>query len=191
GRALARPGASPRARAGIADDPSQGGRGDHPARGAKRADGPGRLRSGARARQGRGGLRGPHRRVPPPRSRAQGPLPLGVVAERVLALLPHYLPAGGRHRENYSRQPRVDSMHKCAYSRLETRHWICRCGVLHDDYAITIPEEGPDEGRFVTTGMDALGRVLVVVYTWRENRVRIISARAATSRERRQHERTR
>jgi len=63
--------------------------------------------------------------------------------------------------------------------------------VLHDDYAITIPEEGPDEGRFVTTGMDALGRVLVVVYTWRENRVRIISARAATSRERRQHERTR
>jgi len=63
--------------------------------------------------------------------------------------------------------------------------------VLHDDYAITIPEQGPDEGRFVTTGMDALGRVLVVVYTWRENRVRIISARAATSRERRQYERTR
>ena len=63
--------------------------------------------------------------------------------------------------------------------------------VLHDDYAITIPEEGPDEGRFVTTGMDALGRVLVVVYTWRGNRVRIISARAATSRERRQYERTR
>ena len=63
--------------------------------------------------------------------------------------------------------------------------------VLHDGYAITIPEEGPDEGRFVTTGMDALGRVLVVVYTWRENRVRIISARAATSRERRQYERTR
>ena len=63
--------------------------------------------------------------------------------------------------------------------------------VLHDDYAITIPEEGPDEGRFVTTGMDALGRVLVVVYTWRENRVRIISARAATPRERRQYERTR
>ena len=63
--------------------------------------------------------------------------------------------------------------------------------VLHDDYAITIPEEGPDEGRFVTTGMDALGRVLVVVYTWRENRVRIISARSATPRERRQYERTR
>ena len=63
--------------------------------------------------------------------------------------------------------------------------------VLHDDYAITIPEEGPDEGRFVTIEMDALGRVLVVVYTWRENRVRIISARAAMPRERRQYERTR
>src|SRR5258705_13606418 len=63
--------------------------------------------------------------------------------------------------------------------------------VLHDDYAITIPEEGADEERFVTTGMDALGRVLVVVYTWRESRVRIISARAATPRERRQYERTR
>ena len=63
--------------------------------------------------------------------------------------------------------------------------------VFHDDYAITIPEEGPDEERFVTTGMDALGRVLVVVYTWREGRLRIISARAATPRERRQYERTR
>ena len=97
-------------------------------------------------------------------------------------------------------------MHKCAYSGLwgwngisESRPPISgntaldsdAATVLHDDYAITIPEEGPDEGRFVTTGMDALGRVLVVVYTWRENRVRIISARAATPRERRQYERTR
>src|SRR5439155_506261 len=53
-----------------------------------------------------------------PRGRAQGPLPLGIVAERVLALLPHYLPAGGRHRDNYPRQQTVDRMHKCAYSRL-------------------------------------------------------------------------
>jgi uncharacterized protein len=63
--------------------------------------------------------------------------------------------------------------------------------VLHDDHAITIPEEGPDEERLVTTGMDALARVLVVVYTWREGRIRIISARAATPRERRQYEGTR
>ena len=60
--------------------------------------------------------------------------------------------------------------------------------VLHDDRAITIPDEGSDEERFVTIGMDALGRVLVVVYTWRDERPRLISARRATPRERRQYE---
>ena len=60
--------------------------------------------------------------------------------------------------------------------------------VLHDDLAITIPDEQPNEERFVTIGVDALGRVLVVVYTWREDRIRIIPARAATPRERGQYE---
>jgi uncharacterized DUF497 family protein len=60
--------------------------------------------------------------------------------------------------------------------------------VLHDDYAITILDEAPGEERFVTIGMDALGRVLVVVYAWREAGVRIISARSATQRERRRYE---
>jgi uncharacterized protein len=52
--------------------------------------------------------------------------------------------------------------------------------VLDDDYAITIPDEGLDEERLVTTGMDALGRVLVVVYTWREGRVRLSTISDAT-----------
>jgi uncharacterized DUF497 family protein len=61
--------------------------------------------------------------------------------------------------------------------------------VLHDEQAITIPHEGADaEERFVTLGMDALGRVLVVAYTWRDERPRLISARKATPRERRQYE---
>lgn len=61
--------------------------------------------------------------------------------------------------------------------------------VLHDEQAITIPDErSDDEDRFVTLGMDALGRVLVVVYTWREDRPRLISARKATPLERRQYE---
>jgi len=60
--------------------------------------------------------------------------------------------------------------------------------VLHDGHAITIPDEESGEVRFVTTGMDALGRVLVVVYTWRAKRARIISARSVTPRERRQYE---
>ncbi|MFC1889374.1 BrnT family toxin [Thermodesulfobacteriota bacterium] len=60
--------------------------------------------------------------------------------------------------------------------------------VFYDPLALTIPDEGPDEARFVTMGTDALGLLLVVFYTWREERIRIISARKATQRERRQYE---
>ena len=64
--------------------------------------------------------------------------------------------------------------------------------VLHDEQAITIPDESSDaEDRFITPGMDALGRVLVVVYTWRGDRPRLISARKATPRERRHYGGTR
>ena len=61
-------------------------------------------------------------------------------------------------------------------------------GVLYDELAVTIPAEGSDEDRFVTIGLDALGRLLVVIYPWRGDRVRLISARRATPRERRQYE---
>lgn len=60
--------------------------------------------------------------------------------------------------------------------------------MLYDELAITVPDDQADEDRFVTMGMDALGRVLVVVYTWRGDRARLISARQTTQRERRQHE---
>jgi hypothetical protein len=59
---------------------------------------------------------------------------------------------------------------------------------LHDNMALTIRDESSDEERFTTMGTDALGRVLVLVYTWREDRLRVISARKATARERRQYE---
>lgn len=39
-------------------------------------------------------------------------------------------------------------------------------------------------------GIDALGRPLVVVYAWRDNGVRLISARLATPSERRRYEET-
>jgi hypothetical protein len=58
---------------------------------------------------------------------------------------------------------------------------------LEDALAITIREETSGEERFVTLGTDALGRLLVVVYTWRGDRIRIISSRKATPRERRQY----
>jgi hypothetical protein len=60
--------------------------------------------------------------------------------------------------------------------------------VLGDELALTVVEAGADEERFVTVGLDALGRVLVVVYTWREEEIRLISARKATLSERRQYE---
>jgi uncharacterized protein len=55
--------------------------------------------------------------------------------------------------------------------------------VLEDDYAVTIADDSADEERFATIGVDALGRILVVVYRFRERRIRIISARRATPHE--------
>ena len=59
--------------------------------------------------------------------------------------------------------------------------------VFADDNGITIEDEHPDEERFVTMGLDAFGRILVVVYTWRGESIRIISARKATVSERTQY----
>jgi len=63
--------------------------------------------------------------------------------------------------------------------------------VLSDDFALTRRDEDPAEERFVTMGMDALGRVLVVVFTWRGEEIRLISARRATASERKQYEKSR
>jgi uncharacterized protein len=61
--------------------------------------------------------------------------------------------------------------------------------VLDDPLGLTMAEEKTSEERWVTVGQGATGRVLVVVYAWRgAERIRIISARKATRRERRQYE---
>jgi len=57
--------------------------------------------------------------------------------------------------------------------------------VLADDLAITRFDDDPDEDRYVTIGVDLLGRVLVVSHTWRGEEFRLISARRASPRERR------
>lgn len=57
--------------------------------------------------------------------------------------------------------------------------------IFDDERAITLREEYPEEDRFVTVAMDALGRLLVVAYTWRGETIRIISARKATRTEER------
>ncbi len=61
--------------------------------------------------------------------------------------------------------------------------------VFSDDAALTVADDHPDEERYATIGVDAFGRLLVVVYTWRaEDTIRIISARKATRSERREYE---
>jgi uncharacterized protein len=62
--------------------------------------------------------------------------------------------------------------------------------VFDDPYAITITDEQSDPGepRFVTLGIGAAGRLLVVVYTWRGENIRIISVRPAETHEREEYE---
>jgi uncharacterized DUF497 family protein len=85
-------------------------------------------------------------------------------------------------------------MHNCAVSDIEfdpakaaanlRKHRVAFSDAeqaLRDPNAMTI--EDPDvegEQRFITLGMDALGRILVVVHTPRGEKTRIVSARKAS-----------
>jgi uncharacterized DUF497 family protein len=61
--------------------------------------------------------------------------------------------------------------------------------VLFDPNALTREDtESEGEQRFVTVGMGVDGNILVVVYTYRGEDIRLISARSATKRERMQYE---
>ena len=62
--------------------------------------------------------------------------------------------------------------------------------VLFDHRALIREDEMTDaEQRFIAVGLDALGRVLTVVYTYREpDTIRLISARKATGKERQAYE---
>lgn len=65
--------------------------------------------------------------------------------------------------------------------------------VFEDDFALTIRDEesDPDELRFVSVGMGAMARILVVVYAFRRSNIRIISARLAKPHERAAYEEAR
>ena len=69
-----------------------------------------------------------------------------------------------------------------------------RVGFAHAEQALRDPlgltiEDPDSEGEpcFVTLGADSLGRILVVVHTPRDDRVRIISARKASRNEARNY----
>ena len=67
-------------------------------------------------------------------------------------------------------------------------HFADAVAVFEDGSAITIPDDETDEEeRFVTIGRDAFARLLVVIYTWRELNIRLISARKANRRETREY----
>ena len=95
-------------------------------------------------------------------------------------------------------------MHRCAYTCRVAYEWDPKKAAsnlrkhkidfadavttFEDEFAVTIDDDEPEEKRFVTIGMDALARVLVIVYTWRGHNIRLISARKAGAEERRQYE---
>ena len=62
--------------------------------------------------------------------------------------------------------------------------------VFGDPFSITIYDilHSEDEDRFVILGMSNENRILVVVHTYRDDKIRIISARNATKKERKQYE---
>lgn len=60
-------------------------------------------------------------------------------------------------------------------------------GVFDDPFALTQEDPHPSEVRFVTIGRDFLDRVILVAWLWRQENIRLISARKATRRERRQY----
>jgi uncharacterized protein len=61
--------------------------------------------------------------------------------------------------------------------------------VFYDPYALSIEDENSEgEHRYVSIGLDALGRILVVVYTHVDDNFRLISARHAEKYERRNYE---
>ena len=73
----------------------------------------------------------------------------------------------------------LDYMYSCAYILLMDVEWdihkaesnvkkhrvdfVDAASPLHDELAITVPDDPGDKERFVTIGMDAFGRLLVVV----------------------------
>lgn len=62
-------------------------------------------------------------------------------------------------------------------------------GVFNDPFALTIEDDTAEgEQRFVSIGMNSFGALMIVVYTYRSEEVRLISVRKAEPKERRAYE---
>ena len=60
--------------------------------------------------------------------------------------------------------------------------------VFADPLAVTMRDDRHAEDRFLTVGTDAQGQLLVVVFAWRGDTIRVISARRPSRLERQQYE---
>jgi uncharacterized protein len=61
--------------------------------------------------------------------------------------------------------------------------------VLYDPLALTREDNDAEgEQRLITVGIDATGSILTVVYTYRDEEIRLISVRRATAAERNRYE---
>jgi uncharacterized DUF497 family protein len=95
-------------------------------------------------------------------------------------------------------------MHSCAYTVYVTCQWdpekaranlrkhrvdfADAATVFEDPRALTRDDPHPREGGLVTLGLDALGRLVVVCWSSRDDEFRIISARRANRAETLQYE---
>jgi uncharacterized protein len=72
--------------------------------------------------------------------------------------------------------------HKVSFEEAKT--------IFNDEFSLTTgdPDHSADEDRFIDIGTSEQGQLLVVVYTEREKRIRIISCRKATAPERKAYE---
>lgn len=61
--------------------------------------------------------------------------------------------------------------------------------IFNDPFLLTFPDiDNSKEERYVSVGLSRRDRVLVLIHTERQGRIRIISCRKATARERRHYE---
>ena len=62
--------------------------------------------------------------------------------------------------------------------------------IFNDPFSLTVydPNHSVDEDRYLDLGLSSNGRILVVSYTERNENIRLISSREATSMERRNYE---
>lgn len=100
-----------------------------------------------------------------------------------------------RRHLNNSHQTYLDSTYFCAYNKIMKITWNSKKAaanlnhVLLDPYALTREDsDSENEQRFITLGMGGKNRILIVVHTYRDETIRIISAWKANEPQRRRYE---